>query len=96
MSEPLSSPVYKDDFFTNEEIIQEIKDAEEEGTFAEQLQAFYDNECDELHDSSGDPEYQQGVIGRMLACTRVAMEMGIDIQLMSHEEMDAETPLYNK
>lgn len=83
-------------FVSEEDIRAEIADAAEEGTFAEQLQAFYDNELDELHDSSGDPEYQQGVLGRMDACEALAEKLGIPFNKAPWEYRDQETPLYNK
>lgn len=91
---------YTEDQFTEKELREEIahSQSEEEAklSFPEQLQAFYDNECDELHDSSGDPEYQQGVLGRMTACEQLAIKLGIPLNRMSQEEKDQETPLYNK
>jgi len=51
-----------------EDLVEQYQSDVEEGesrSFAESVQAFYDNEIDELHDSSGDAEYQEGVLERM-------------------------------
>ena len=90
---------FTEDVFTEEEIradIEQSADEEEDQTFAEQLQSFYGNEMDELHDSSGEPEYQQGVLGRMTACEQLAAKLDIPLEHMSQADKDAETPLYNK
>jgi len=87
---------YTVEVWTEEMIREEIADSGEEGTFAEQLQAFYDNELDELHDSSADPEYQRGVLGRMAACQALAAKEGLPFTPCTWEYIDAETPFFNK
>lgn len=60
---PLSAEVKQ----FSEEIIEEYLSSHEEdgSSFPESVQAFYDNLMDDLHDSSGDAEYQAGNLERM-------------------------------
>lgn len=51
----------------------EDRDSEEPGiTFEEVLQDYYGNLLDDLHDSQGDREYQQGLLEQMQAIERWA------------------------
>lgn len=42
-------------------------DSEESPTFAEALKGWYDNQMQELHDSRGDAEYQEQIVGTLQA-----------------------------
>lgn len=64
-----------------EEILDDWRDRVEDGetvTFVSAFRGYYDNLMDDLHDSRGDKEHQDGLLERMAICERIMS----DIQLV--------------
>jgi hypothetical protein len=55
------------------------------------IENYYGNLMDDLHDSRGDSEYQQGVLERMAATEKLIRMTRFDIRLYTQEEVSSET-----
>lgn len=73
MQEFSISAEYRDSILTeiSESVTDYLReDPESEDTLMDALEAWYSNLMDDLHDSAGDQDYQQGILERMQVTER--------------------------
>lgn len=61
-----------------EEIVEDWQDRIEDGetvTFVSAFRGYYDNLRDDLHDSRGDKEHQEGLLVRIAICERMMNDL---------------------